>query len=139
MMLDSTEVPVIEAALKLCSGKSIINCINLEDGRKTLDPKTILAKKYGAALVALTIDEKGQADTAEWKFEVAERIYDIVVNEYGIPPSRPAVRPARLPGLHRAGADPQERHRHVRGDPAHQAEPARGAHARRAVATARSA
>ena len=87
IMLDSTEVPVIEAGLKLCSGKAIINSINLEDGRKTLDPKTILAKKYGAALVALTIDEKGQADTAEWKFEVAKRIYDIVVNEYGIPPS----------------------------------------------------
>jgi len=87
MMLDSTEVPVIEAALKLSSGKTVINSINLEDGRKTLDPKTLLAKKYGAGLVALTIDEKGQADTAEWKFEVAQRIYDIVVNEYGIPPS----------------------------------------------------
>ncbi len=87
LMLDSTEVPVIEAALKLCSGKTIINSINLEDGRKTLDPKTMLAKKYGAALVALTIDEKGQADTAEWKFEVAKRIYDIVVHEYGIHPS----------------------------------------------------
>jgi 5-methyltetrahydrofolate--homocysteine methyltransferase len=87
LMLDSTEVPVIEAALKLCSGKCVINSINLEDGRKTLDPKTILAKKYGAGLVALTIDEKGQADTAEWKFEVAKRIYDIVVHEYGIPPT----------------------------------------------------
>jgi len=87
LMLDSTEVPVIEAALRLCSGKTIINSINLEDGRKTLDPKTRLAKQYGAALVALTIDEKGQADTAAWKFEVAQRIYDIVVNEYGIPPS----------------------------------------------------
>ncbi|MBA4067209.1 MAG: methionine synthase [Isosphaera sp.] len=87
IMLDSTEVPVIEAGLKLCSGKALINSINLEDGRKTLDPKTILAKKYGASLVALTIDEKGQADTAAWKFEVAQRIYDIVVNEYGIPPT----------------------------------------------------
>ncbi len=87
MMLDSTETPVIEAALKLCSGKTILNSINLEDGRKTLDPKTKLAKKYGAGLVALTIDEKGQADTAEWKFEVAKRIYDIVVHEYGIPPT----------------------------------------------------
>ncbi len=87
LMLDSTEVPVIEAALKLCSGKAIINSINLEDGRKTLDPKTLLAKKYGAGLVALTIDEKGQADTAEWKFEVAKRMYDIVVHEYGITPS----------------------------------------------------
>ncbi len=87
LMLDSTELPVIEAALKLCSGKTIINSINLEDGRKTLDPKTILAKKYGAALVALTIDEVGQADTAQWKFDVAKRIYDIVVDEYKIPPS----------------------------------------------------
>lgn len=87
LMLDSTEVPVIEAALKLCSGKTIINSINLEDGRKSLDPKTQLAKKYGAGLVALTIDETGQADTAEWKFEVAKRIYDIVVHEYGIQPS----------------------------------------------------
>jgi 5-methyltetrahydrofolate--homocysteine methyltransferase len=87
IMLDSTELPVIEAGLKLCSGKALINSINLEDGRKTLDPKTRLAKKYGASLVALTIDEKGQADTAEWKFEVARRIYDIVVGEYGIPPS----------------------------------------------------
>ncbi|QVL33714.1 methionine synthase [Telmatocola sphagniphila] len=87
MMLDSTEVAVIEAGLKLCSGKTIINSINLEDGRKTLDPKAQLAKKYGAALVALTIDEKGQADTAQWKFEVAQRIYDIVVNEYKIPPT----------------------------------------------------
>ncbi|MDY3553493.1 methionine synthase [Gemmata sp. JC717] len=87
IMLDSTELNVIEAGLKLCSGKALINSINLEDGRKTLDPKTVLAKKYGASLVALTIDEKGQADTAEWKFEVAKRIYDIVVNEYGIPPT----------------------------------------------------
>jgi len=87
IMLDSTEAAVIEAGLKLCSGKAIINSINLEDGRKTLDPKAKLAKKYGAALVALTIDEKGQADTTQWKFEVAQRIYEIVVNEYGIPPS----------------------------------------------------
>ena len=50
IMIDSTEVNVVEAALKLCSGKTVINSINLEDGRKTLDPKTILAKKYGAAL-----------------------------------------------------------------------------------------
>jgi 5-methyltetrahydrofolate--homocysteine methyltransferase len=87
MMLDSTEVPVIEAGLKLCSGKALINSISLEDGRKTLDPKTRLAKKYGAALVALTIDEKGQADTALWKFDVAKRIYEIVVDEYKIPPT----------------------------------------------------
>ena len=87
VMVDSTETPVVEAALKRLSGKAVINSINLEDGRKTLDPKTKLAKKYGAGLVALTIDEQGQADTAKWKYEVAERIYRIVVDEYKIPPT----------------------------------------------------
>jgi 5-methyltetrahydrofolate--homocysteine methyltransferase len=87
LMLDSTELPVIEASLKLVSGKAIINSINLEDGRAKLDQLVPLAKRFGAALVALTIDEQGQADTAEWKFEVAKRIYDICVGEYGIPPT----------------------------------------------------
>ncbi|MCS7271640.1 MAG: dihydropteroate synthase, partial [Gemmataceae bacterium] len=87
LMLDSTEPAVIEAGLKCCSGKAVINSIHLEEGRKSLDPKVQLARKYGAALVALTIDEKGQATTAQWKFEVAARIYDICVHEYGFPPS----------------------------------------------------
>ena len=71
----------------MLADKAIINSINLEDGRKKLDIVDPLAKKYGAALVALTIDEKGQADTAEWKFEVAKRIYDICVNEFKVPPT----------------------------------------------------
>ncbi|MEZ6139237.1 MAG: homocysteine S-methyltransferase family protein [Zavarzinella sp.] len=87
MMIDSTEWQVIEASLKLCSGKPIINSINLEEGRNKLDIVVPLAKKYGAALVALTIDEVGQADTAQWKFDCAKRIYDICVHEYGIPPT----------------------------------------------------
>ena len=87
IMIDSTEVNVVEASLKLCSGKAIINSINLEDGRHKLDKVVKLAKKYGAALVALTIDEVGQADTAEWKFQVAKRIYDICVDEFKIPPT----------------------------------------------------
>jgi len=87
MMIDTTEVPVVEASMKLISGKPIINSINLEDGRTKIDKVVPLAKRYGAALVALTIDETGQADTAEWKFQVAKRIYDICVNEYGIPPT----------------------------------------------------
>jgi 5-methyltetrahydrofolate--homocysteine methyltransferase len=87
LMIDSTEWQVMEASLKLCSGKAILNSINLEEGRKKLDIVVPLAKKYGAALVALTIDEVGQADTAEWKFQVAKRIYDICTKEYGIPPT----------------------------------------------------
>jgi len=87
LMIDSTEPPVIEEALKLISGKAIINSINLEDGRKKIDVVVPLAKRYGAALVALTIDEQGQATTADWKFQVAKRIYDVCTQEYGIPPT----------------------------------------------------
>src|SRR5205823_9398034 len=77
LMIDSTETPVIEASLKLVSGKAIINSINLEEGRKKIDNVVPLARRYGAALVALTIDEQGQATTAAWKFQVARRIFDI--------------------------------------------------------------
>jgi len=86
IMLDSTEVPVMEAGLKLISGKCIVNSVNLEDGRDKIDKVLALCRKYGAAVVALTIDEEGQATTAEWKFRVAKRIYDICTIEYGIPP-----------------------------------------------------
>jgi 5-methyltetrahydrofolate--homocysteine methyltransferase len=87
LMIDSTETPVVEASLKLVSGKPIINSINLEEGRKKIDAVVPLAKRYGAALVALSIDEQGQATTAEWKFAVAKRIYQICTGEFAIPPS----------------------------------------------------
>jgi 5-methyltetrahydrofolate--homocysteine methyltransferase len=87
LMIDSTEWPVIETALKLTSGKAIINSINLEEGRKKIETVVPLAKRYGAALVALSIDEEGQATTADWKFRVAQRIYNICTEEYGIAPS----------------------------------------------------
>ena len=84
LVIDSTEVPVIEASLKLIGGKCIINSINLEDGEERLDTVCGLAKRYGAALIALTIDEKGMAKTAERKVEVARRIFDLVTNRHGI-------------------------------------------------------
>ncbi|MDH5719267.1 MAG: methionine synthase [Spirochaetia bacterium] len=86
LMIDSTEPAVIEAALKSTPGRPVINSINLEGDGKKIHQIMPLAKEFGAAVVALTIDEKGMADTAEWKIEVAERIYDIVVNEYGLQP-----------------------------------------------------
>jgi len=87
LMIDSTEWQVLEDALKLISGKAIINSINLEEGRKKIDRVVPMAKRYGAALVALTIDEEGQATTSDWKFRVAKRIYDICTEEFGIPPT----------------------------------------------------
>ena len=87
LMIDSTDPVVIEEALKLCGGKSIINSINLEDGEEKLDQVCRLAKRYGAALVALTIDEEGMAKTTDRKVEIAKRIHNLVVNRHGILPS----------------------------------------------------
>ncbi len=87
LVIDSTEAPVIEAALELCAGKAIVNSINLEDGEERIEKVIPLCKKYGAAVVALTIDERGMAKTAKDKFKIAKRIYDIVVNQYGMKPS----------------------------------------------------
>src|SRR5690349_8399209 len=84
IMVDSTEAGVIEAALEHIPGRAIINSINMENGRKRIDSVVPLAKKHGAALVALTIDPVGMAKTRERKLEVARAIYDIVVGEYGL-------------------------------------------------------
>lgn len=84
LVIDSTEPPVIEEALKRIGGKSIINSINLEDSEERMKKICPLAKKYGAALIALTIDEKGMAKDRKKKFEVAERIYRLATQKYGI-------------------------------------------------------
>ena len=84
IMIDSTEASVIEQALEHIPGRAIINSINMENGRERIDKVVPLAKKHGAALVALTIDEIGMAKTRERKLEVAKKIYDIVVGEYGL-------------------------------------------------------
>ena len=86
LMLDSTEPPVIEAGLKLLGGKAIVNSINLEDGGKRLDQTLSAAVRYGASVVALSIDEVGQARTCERKVAIVERLYGIATNDYGLPP-----------------------------------------------------
>jgi 5-methyltetrahydrofolate--homocysteine methyltransferase len=86
LVIDSTEAPVIEAALKRIAGKAIINSINLEDGEERMKKVCPLAVKYGAGLVALTIDEKGMTKTRAEKFAVAKRIYDLATTKYGIKP-----------------------------------------------------
>ena len=86
LMIDSTEASVIEKALEHAPGRAIINSINMENGRKRIDAVVPLAKKHGAALVALTIDEVGMAKTRDRKLEIARKIHDIVVDEYGLTP-----------------------------------------------------
>ena len=84
MVIDSTEPPVLEEALRLIGGKPVINSINLEDGEERLERIVTLCKRYGAAVIALTIDERGMAKTAVSKLEIARRIYDLVVHRHGM-------------------------------------------------------
>ncbi len=84
IMIDSTEVPVIEAALKTLAGKPIINSINFEDGEDRTRKVLELCNKYGAAVVGLTINEQGMAKTRDEKVEVANRILKFT-REYGLP------------------------------------------------------
>jgi 5-methyltetrahydrofolate--homocysteine methyltransferase len=84
LVIDTTEVDVVEAALKQNPGRAVINSINLESGRDRIDAVLPHAVEHGAALIALTIDETGMAKTAERKLEIARRIHDICVDEYGI-------------------------------------------------------
>ena len=86
VLIDSTEAEVIEEALKRIPGKPIINSINLEDGEKRTSKVLPMARRYGAAVIALTIDEDGMALTADKKVAIAHRIYDLAVNKYGLRP-----------------------------------------------------
>ena len=86
LVIDSTEANVIELALKNLPGRGIVNSINMENGRKRIDSVCPIAKRHGAALVALTIDEEGMAKTADRKVAIATKIHEIVTQEYGIPP-----------------------------------------------------
>jgi 5-methyltetrahydrofolate--homocysteine methyltransferase len=87
IMLDSTEPPVIEAGLECLGGRAVINSVNFEDGDgpesryRRIMPIVV---EHGAAVVTLTIDEEGQARTAEKKVAIAERTIDALVNEYGM-------------------------------------------------------
>ena len=86
LVLDSTEAPVLEEALQRIAGKAVVNSINLEDGQERLGKVVELCKRYGAAVIALTIDEKGMAKTASEKLAVARQIYDLAVREHGLKP-----------------------------------------------------
>jgi 5-methyltetrahydrofolate--homocysteine methyltransferase len=87
LVIDSTERVVLEAALKLHGGKPIINSINFEDGEQPAEDRMILAKKFGAAMVALTIDEAGMAKTPEDKLRIARRLVEFACDKHGLPQS----------------------------------------------------
>ncbi|MEV6176650.1 methionine synthase [Streptomyces sp. NPDC052015] len=87
IVLDSTEVDVIRAGLEKLGGRAVINSVNYEDGdgpESRFAKVTQLAREHGAALIALTIDEEGQARTPEKKVEIAERLIDDLTGNWGI-------------------------------------------------------
>ena len=86
LMIDSTTPACIEACLRIYPGRAIVNSINLEDGGANLRRVCAAAKKYGAAVVALTIDAQGMAMTAEEKVRIAKAIHAIAVDECGLRP-----------------------------------------------------
>ncbi|MGH9091823.1 MAG: methionine synthase [Acidimicrobiales bacterium] len=100
LMVDSTEGPVVRAALVRLGGRAVLNSVNLEegDGEGTrLDTFLRLAREFGAAVVCTCIDEEGQARTAEWKLRAARAIHDVAVGRYGLEPGDLLFDPLALP------------------------------------------
>ena len=86
IMIDSSKWSVIEAGLKCAQGKCIVNSISMKEGIPEFIERAKLARRYGAAVIVMAFDEKGQADTYERKIEICRRSYDILVSEVGFPP-----------------------------------------------------
>ena len=87
LVIDSTEPQVMEAALQLAGGRCILNSANLEDGEepgRRMDRIFSLARDYGAAVICLLIDERGQARDIEWKMQIAHRLHKIATERYGL-------------------------------------------------------
>jgi 5-methyltetrahydrofolate--homocysteine methyltransferase len=100
LMVDSTEAPVVETALRWLGGRPVLNSVNLEEGDEPggrLDSFLTLAREYGAAVVCTCIDTEGQARTAEWKVRAARAIHDIAVDRYGLEPEDLIFDPLVLP------------------------------------------
>ncbi|HXS06378.1 MAG TPA: methionine synthase [Rhizomicrobium sp.] len=86
LMIDSSKWSVIEAGLKCCQGKAIVNSISLKEGEENFVAHAREILRFGAAMVVMAFDEVGQADTRERKTEICKRAYDILVNRVGFPP-----------------------------------------------------
>ena len=86
IMVDSSKWSVIEAGLKCVQGKAIVNSISMKEGEEEFLRQAKLCRRYGAAVIVMAFDEKGQADTFERKIEICKRAYDTLVEKVGFPP-----------------------------------------------------
>ncbi|MEE9368476.1 MAG: methionine synthase [Pontiella sp.] len=87
IMIDSSKWEVIEAGLKCVQGKSIVNSISMKEGEDAFREQARKVQRYGAGMVVMAFDEKGQADTTERRIEICTRAYTILVDELGIDPT----------------------------------------------------
>ena len=86
LMIDSSKWEVIEAGLKRCVGKGVVNSISLKEGEEKFLLQARLVRRYGAAVVVMAFDEEGQADSFQRKIEVCERAYRLLVDQVGFAP-----------------------------------------------------
>lgn len=86
VMIDSSKFPIIEAGLKCVQGKAVVNSISLKEGEENFIAQGKLIRNYGAAVVVMAFDEKGQADTYDRKVEICRRAYKILTEEAGFAP-----------------------------------------------------
>src|SRR5471030_2245350 len=86
IMIDSSKWSVIEAGLKCVQGKAIVNSISMKEGEEEFIRQAGLCRRYGAAVIVMAFDEKGQADTFERKTEICARAYKILTEQVGFPP-----------------------------------------------------
>ena len=86
IMIDSSKWEIIEAGLQVVQGKCVVNSISLKEGKAAFIHHATLVKRYGAAVIVMAFDEVGQADTYERRIEIAQRSYNILVNEIQFPP-----------------------------------------------------
>src|SRR5205814_4988984 len=85
IMIDSSKWSVIEAGLKCIQGKGIVNSISLKEGEDVFKERARMIRRYGAAVVVMAFDEKGQADATERKMDICARAYRILTQEAGFP------------------------------------------------------
>src|SRR6478752_4018143 len=86
LMLDSSKFHIIEAGLKCSQGRCIVNSISMKEGEEKFIEQAIICQAYGAAVIVMAFDEKGQADTRDRKVEICHRAYKILTEQVGFDP-----------------------------------------------------
>lgn len=86
VMIDSSKFEIIEAGLKCVQGKCIVNSISMKEGEAKFIEQAIICQSYGASVIVMAFDEKGQADTKERKVEICHRAYKILTEQVGYDP-----------------------------------------------------